>query len=379
MKLRIYIISLLLCAAFVSKVSAQEDKINGEVYTISDEDIQKLFDSDELFPNYQYNKVLVKDKTFAFSPDKTLKIRNQRGSITINNWEKSEVSITIRVSYTGLINRKSAKVLRETKVAFTDNNWSIVSESTAKNQANKFFYSFDYTINAPKNLKIDLQTTFGDIGIESISNASKIKCKFGDLQLNSSVPSGDIPLQLSLEFADDVHIGTVSHLDIEAKFSTIDIDKVEDIKTDTKFSKIRVDGETPLVSIDSKHDKMRWESVGDFTTNEMEFTTLQIEKLLKKLVLEDVRFGKIKVEEIAEDFEEIDIDSEFTPIQLLIGNSAYELDLGTKFGKVEIPKDAVVREKEKESNSLYLKAVKSGKGTSGSIKVRSKHAKISIK
>ncbi len=368
-----------MCAAFVTKVSAQEDKINGEVYIISKEDIQKLFETDDLFPNCQYSKVLVKDKTFAFSPDKTLKIRNQRGSITINNWEKSEVSITIEVNYTGLINRKLAKVLRETKVTFTDNNWSIVSESTAKNQANKFFYSFDYTINAPKNLKIDLQTTFGDIGVESISNASKIKCKFGDLQLNSSVSIGDIPLQLSLEFADDVHIGTVSHLDIEAKFSTIEIDKVDDIKTNTRFSKITVDGETPLVRIDSKHDKMSWEAVGDFKTDDMEFTTLQIEKLLKNLVLEDVRFGKIKVEEIAEDFENIDIEAEFTPVKLDVENLSYKLDLGTKFGNIEISKDAVIKEKEKEMNSLYLKAVKEGKGKLGNIKVRSKHAKISIK
>ncbi len=375
MKTRIYIISLLLCFAFLQKVSAR-NYYKGEA---------------------DYEKVLVKDKTFDFSFEKTLKIRNQQGSVTIKNWDKPQISITVKLSANIKSKSKLNKLLEHSEVLIANDNWSFESKCFERIRLKNEFYSFDYTIYAPKNIKVDLQTTFGEIQIESINNDSRIKGKFVEFQLNKVVGEGQKPLQIALEFADDGYIGTVQNLDIKtkfstveinsvaelelnAKFSTIEINEVDKIEVNTQFSKVDIAGETASAVVNSKQDKLNWEIVEDIEAEELEFTSLKIEKLLKNLVLESVRFGKIRVEGVAEDFEYIDIDSEFTPIRIDAEDLHYDFDFSTTFGKIKFDEEnATIKEKVKKMSSLKIKGVKQGKGKKGRIKIRNKQGNITIK
>lgn len=324
-----------------------------------------------------YKKVLVKDKIIDFAANKVLHIDNERGSITIKNWDKPKVSITVEL--VSDIRSKSKLKRMENGVRFEifEDGWKYNSKSTGHFSLRNESYGFNYTIYAPKNLRVDLETRFGDVWIESIHNHSKIDGEFVSLQLETT--EGEGPLELSLKFAEDVQLGELASLDLEAKFSSLAIEQVGHIETDTQFSKIKIAGKTPKADVSSKHDKMEWDAVVNLVAKEMEFSTLFIEKMLKKLELEDVRFGKIRINEVGEAFEDIAIDAEFTPIRIGLGESAYELELESEFGKVNLPEDVEVYIRNKKMNSLYLKGGKQGKGKKGKLKLRNKHAKIEIK
>lgn len=326
-----------------------------------------------------YSKILVKEKTVAFSKDKVFTIHNERGAVTLKNWEKSEVQITVEFVADIRSKSKLDRIIKGAEVNITDGGWRFSSEASGSFKLKNESYSFNYTIYAPKELRIDLQTRFGDIWIEGIHNNSEIEGEFVSFQLIQTEGGGAEPLRLSLKFADDAQIDYVANLDLEAQFSNIEIEKVDKIKTDTQFSKIQVNGETLFAQLSSEHDKMRWDKVADLISDEMEFSLLEVGKLLKNMDLDDVSFGKIEIGKIAEDFENIRIDAEFTPIELEFGETAFEFDLSSEFGKIAIPDGAEINTRKKEVNSLYLKGKKRGIEKGGSVKIHNEHAKIVIK
>lgn len=326
-----------------------------------------------------YHKVLVSEKSIPFSKDRIFTIRNERGAITLKNWEKQEVRITVELIADIRSKSKLDRIVKGAEVEITDGGWRFSSKASGNFRLKNESYSFNYVIYAPKNIKVDFKTRFGDIWIESIHTNSKIGGEFVSFQLTQTEGDGTEPLKLSLKFADDAQIDYVVNLDLRAQFSSIDIDKVGKITTDTQFSKIRVRGETPLAKLSSQHDKMRWEIVKNLVSDEMEFSLLEVQKLLKNLDLNDVSFGKIEIEKIAKDFENISIDAEFTPVNIELGESAYEFDLETEFGKINLPDSAKIQKRVKEDNSLYLKGYTGSGSKGGKVKIRNEHAKIVIK
>lgn len=326
-----------------------------------------------------YQKVLVQEKTIAFSKEKTFTIRNERGAITLKNWEKPEISVTVELVADIRSKSKLNKVLESAEVNIKDAGWRFSSEASGSFKLKNESYSFNYTIYAPKNLRVDLQTRFGNIWIESIHNNSKIEGEFVSFQLMQTVGQSNDPLQLSLKFADDAQVDYVANLDLKAQFSSIDIEKVDKITTNTQFSKIRVSGKTPLAKLSSQHDKMRWETLEDLVSRKMEFSLLKVEKLLKKLDLDDVSFGKIEIARVAEDFENIRIDAEFTPITIEIGNQAYKFEIETEFGKINLSDGVKIEKKIKDNSELYLKGWSRTKDKGGKVRIRNEHAKIVIK
>lgn len=326
-----------------------------------------------------YKKLLVEEKILDFSETKTLYISNERGSVTLTNWEKPQVSITVELVADMHSQRKLQKLIDRTEVKISNDGWHFVSKIQGGINLRNETFSFNYIIHAPKNLHIDLQTRFGDVWLESVNVASVIDCEFVSLQLMSTEGSDVQPFDLNLKFANNVHIDYVSNLDLNAQFSTVYIDKVDKIQTNTRFSKIYIKGETAKAAVDSQHDNMQWDILGDIYSKNMEFTILSVEKLLKKMDLRKVSFGKIKVEDVAEDFESIKINAGFTPITIELNSAEYKFDIESEFGKIILPEGVDILINKKEDNLQQFKGKKAKTEKTGYIKILNQHAKTIIK
>jgi hypothetical protein len=150
------------------------------------------------------------------------------------------------------------------------------------------------------NLEISLSN--GDLKANSLTGNSVIKISSGNGTINS-IQAGKVFVSYG-----DVRIRQMNNLELETKSSRVTIEKADHIK------------------LDSHRDKFEIAEVNDFSANGY-FTDLQIDRLSKELRC-TLKYGNITVNNIEAGFSFININSEYTDVDLLFDRgAAYNIDI----------------------------------------------------
>lgn len=322
-----------------------------------------------------FEKVLIKDKVFAFDASKVLKIKTQHGSVKIITWEKPQVKVTVEVEGAMKKQKELNEIINKAKVNFENGGWTISTGFEEKVVIKNGFVDFKTTVYAPKNICVDLDMAFVDTWLESIASTSKIKGKFNTFYLGDCV--GTTPLKMEFAFADNIKIGRVPNLDVKIRNSTMSIESVDEINLNSAFSDVDIEEEMQKMILNSRNDDIELETVKEFVSEKINFTDLFIEKLEKNLHLENVKMGELKVREVAGGFDNIDVGAQFSSVKLGLKDVSYKFELDIKYGDVSVPIDAKIEVKNESRGSKYVKGYKGQKG--GKVKVGGHSVDVVIK
>ena len=126
------------------------------------------------------------NKTFQVNNGSILEIENKFGDIDIMQWDKSEVSISVKLSATArndasaisMIDKISIEINKESN---NINARTVLNNESGMRQGNTF--TVNYTVNVPKWINLNLVNKFGNIHIDDISGIVNIDLKHGDLSI----------------------------------------------------------------------------------------------------------------------------------------------------------------------------------------------------
>jgi len=281
----------------------------------------------------EYNKNYSTTKQSAFSID------NKYGEIIIANWDKNEISINLKITVKAKNQEKAEKILSQ-----IDANFGQIGDSVyAKTIFDKHFslndkveFEIKYIVKAPANIAYWIINKYGNIAINKITGKLDLDLKYGNLlaknlQFTKAQPLNKIELaysnanihycnyaKIDIKYG-KLNIGNGKALDIKAKYTDVDIIKLETLYFEGKYGGFELDT-IHIVKIDAK------------------YMNVDIQYLSYKLETE-VKYGNLNINNVSPFFSKIDVEAAFGNIELLIHPDAvYKLYADVDYGSLDLPK-----------------------------------------
>ena len=264
------------------------------------------------------------EKTFKLTNTGELHLDNKYGNVTINGWDKNEVTITIDIKVTNKKKDNAKELIDRIKanIRTTSNFVSIKSEISEKNSSffSRYFnkvnpFEFDkgnveinYTIYIPINAEIDITNKFGDVIIDNWIGKLKANVEHGDLWINDNVSNANIDMKFGKLKSKSITYGTVN-----LKNGDIDIENSKDLLLNTSGTKIEIDSVTDL-EINSSKDEITIGSVGAIN-GELKFSNARIDIVEEKINL-TMRVAELRVSKITNPEAIVNINQESSEIHI---------------------------------------------------------------
>ncbi len=319
----------------------------------------------------------IKKEFPAISGD-ILEVENKFGNITILNWDKPEISVSIKLSADSKSEAAAQSILSKMSVDLRKENNTIIARTILNNesgvsQGSRF--AVDYTVYVPKWINLTLVNKFGNIHIDEISGLVNIELKHGDLRINNLSRGNVKPYnQLVLAYSNGV-IDQAGSLKLDLSFSKIEVEKADVFTAQTKYSGINAITCNSFFC-ESKYDNFKFDEVKNLSGN-LQYSNLKAGKFSGKLELETSYTG-VKIEQVLPSFESIKINNSRGSYKIGIHpETSFDLYGNSSRGEFDLEEFKIL-EKKTEGSSKTIRAVAGKEGTGKLISISSVDGTVSL-
>lgn len=341
-------------------------------------------------PKALFGKELSKTYSQEFKVDKKteLYISNRFGQVVVENWDKNSIAIDVVVKVEHPSADRAERMLSAINVTLEQVGNQVrgtteIDERLMRSVSNFNFgtstkeLSIDYTIRMPKQVDADLRNKYGDMFIDELTGLSRIDVKYGNLKANRIVYGANDPLsQVTLGYG-NASIDEVSWMRLDVKYANLDIVKAQALVVLSKYSKITLDQLSSLV-LESKYDTYTIGSVSNLV-GESGYTNYRIKNLGKKLQVKS-RYGDVRIETVANDFESIAFEGSYGSIYAPIPESvSYDIEGEASYGGVSYNSPARVSRTENNNRLTVSGYVGKNDKPKASVKVKVRYGSARLK
>ncbi|TMM57410.1 hypothetical protein FEE95_13070 [Maribacter algarum] len=328
-------------------------------------------------------------KTYAMTDAGKLNLENKYGNITINGWDKNEVSVAISIEVNHRKKENAEALLKRIQPIARDGEefvslgYEILEKKTGWfarliDEANPFDYDrsniqIDYTIYMPAKAELKITNTFGDVLIEDWTGKLKALIEHGDVWLSEDLNKADFTMRYGKLRAQNISYGSV-----DIKNGELDIRDSKSLRLNSNGSDIAMDAVTSL-EIYSNKDNISMNEVSTMFGT-LKFSTLELDYLTKEadmtLKIADFRVGNITNSDV-----NIAINQESSEISLNVTDFSHQFDATLEQGLVRMPKSFDNIDSKMLDKGKKLREIKAtyGNSTQGRISIRGKKGVVLLK
>lgn len=287
------------------------------------------------------------ERSFPVKPNTTVEVNNKYGRVNVKPWDKDSVKFVIELNLSSNNLARLQKTRNSIGFSFNASSYYVTATTDFGPSANQIMtelkglsdalvpgkntIDIHYTVYCPEAINLTVINKFGDLYIDDLRGMVRISLANGNMKVNSI--SGEA--QIDLSFGN----GTINYLSdgrISASYSDLTIKSAEKLNIDSKSSTLNIQ-DSDLLRINSRRDKLRLGTISEIqgTTN---FSQIWIENLSCRIIL-GMKFGNLNLEKIDPEFCEVNLNSEFTDIELgMIQGTDYEAVITRhRDGSVSLP------------------------------------------
>lgn len=324
-------------------------------------------------------------KEYKADKNTTLEISNRYGDVIIENWDKDQVVIDVKVTVDVEGKERAEKYLSMIDVQFTEAP-GLITAKTIIDEDFKFSgwgrdrkFSIDYTVKMPYVTNLTLANRYGNTDIDELRGIANIDIKYGNLSINKLTRGNEKPIN---KIAVSYGKGTIEDavwLDIYARYcSPLEIVKSQALLFDSRYSKFKIGSTSSIVS-DSKYDTYSIENMNNLVM-ETGYTTTNIGTLTKKLSYNG-SYASLNIESVPEGFESLDAEVRYTQVRLGISGSAnYRVEGKASYGGIKLNEDRFKYQKRivENSSTEISGVVGTEESPSSSVRVSASYGSIKL-
>ncbi len=290
--------------------------------------------------------------SYLKSQVQALDVTNKFGTITINDFGGDSVVVDVLISVENTNEKKAEALLNQIQINMrrVGNvlNLETVINDDFKTKGN---FSIDYTINIPADRDLAVTNKFGNIVLNNLNAKGTFNLGYGNMTAgNLEAPGGNkINLDIAYGKAD---IESVNHMQADVKYSKLFIGEAQTIQTVSKYSGLNIE-EIGELLLESKYDGVNIEEIGSLRANS-KYTNYSIEELKQSLTL-DTQYGSVRINEVAEDFENIAVTNSYGGIELGLNQANYFIDAVCDYCDIKYPETEFEGDREKRDHSFSLR------------------------
>lgn len=299
-----------------------------------------------------------------------LEIHNQYGNITLENWNKNEVSIDITISIWTKDEEKAQEYLNAFDVNTTSDSLkislsSIINQEILDKTFNKSKGKFqiDYVIHHPVYLKLNLDNVYGDISMQETTGKTYIYLSYGKLKATNFAFDDTKPLsKINIKYG-KATIDKCSYCECDLSYSTLEIQKNTAVLINSNYSKVNINETYSLIST-SLYDDYKIAQCNKLNITGS-YSTISSDIIKNSLTL-NINYGGCEIKQIDSDFSEINIESKYADINAPITDgSCYEINMKVNYGTAKCSPKANI-DKHISSNSTNISGFIGCKGNASS-------------
>ncbi len=318
-------------------------------------------------------------KNYSVNSEHVMNIENKFGEVKITTWEKNEVSVNITIKVDAKNDEKAQEFLDDIVVEIEEGKSNssyrtMIGSKKGKikinNNESKGF-EVNYDVKMPRTNNLNLKNEFGPFIINDLDGKADIEVKFGSANIGKLTHAEN---KLAFEFSDQV---LIQHLDkghLTVKFSKCELGAATDIKVASEFSDIEIDGVGNLV-LALKFGSVNIDQVIDaeIASN---MSKINIDYLKGKGVFKP-KYGKLNIDKVSKEMTGLDINGEFTPIDVTIEEGAsFEADFYVSMSGINVP-NVKWTTKDTEGNSKSYKGIIGG-SSKNKVSIHSSFGKVNV-
>ena len=264
------------------------------------------------------------ERSFPAHQDTRLDVSNKYGNIRIIPWQKDSVHIEIELNLRSNSLTRLEKIKDAIDFEFSATRYFIMARTNFGNKYEGFFtdlkdlsgtiipsknhVEIDYTIRVPSGMALNISNKFGDLYMDDLKGAIDVNLSNGDLKANRL----DGRTNINLNFGNGV-IDFYQGGRLILSYAGMDIREAGNLDIESKSSELSVD-RAGIVDIDSRRDRITATSLKNIFGASY-FSDIRITNLLEEANL-TARFGDFSVKNVGSRFTYINLNSEYTDIDL---------------------------------------------------------------
>lgn len=240
---------------------------------------------------YKFEEQKTVEQTFDVGALPQLEMDGIHSDFIITTWDESQIDFKVKI----VVKSNKEKIVKYLmdiiNVEFVQEGDLVKAKTVFENKTNRSFnasVSIKYYVKVPEDVRMDLETRYGDIIVETVKKDFKAEVKYGSLTAGNLLADNEIKIKygdLSVEYAKNINldmaysdckINKVEFIDakigysdftatdifrgvFENKYSNIRINKIKNLKAENKYSDMRaiLDSDEPNVDIDAEFSDIK--------------------------------------------------------------------------------------------------------------------------
>lgn len=326
--------------------------------------------------NFDRDKKITKQYTVAVND--RLSLENEYGKVTINTWDKNEVSVEMTIGASAKTDSKAQSMIDDVSLSETKVGGSIYLKTIyrANNmRSGKQSLHVDYQIMMPAWLNINIVNKFGNVFLPSLSGAIQLQVNYGNIKAGKLLGSHDKRIEVSFGSAS---IDEIDNAFIESKYSKLNIDKIGKAEIQNAFGKTMI-LEANNLRIAQKYGDLDLRKVNTLIAT-IEFSNLDLDNIGKSADVTLKYSGNADFGLVSSSIDLLKISASFSTVYMKLDESAnQEFSAHLKFGDMKLNNNQYLRDYMKNSNQNTNTADytgKIGKGGGGNMLINSNYTTI---
>lgn len=262
----------------------------------------------------EYRRQIVKEFNVGARPE--LSIDNRFGEIRIVEGADRKILVRVELIGEGSTEEEARKYVNSISVDLSQSGNRVVARTSHHIiRCNNCGRLVNYTVTAPRDVVLSLINQFGNIYLNRATQPLTVTVKYGDLYLKEAATAS-----------------------VSVSFGKASIDRCATLTLDSRYSGITL-GTVGILTGTSKFDgTYRIESVGHCTLT-AGYTQVRIDHLGQQCVVDKLRFGGLRIREVARDFSEISVQASYSEVHLgLTPTHAFRATLSASYGQIHTGK-----------------------------------------
>ncbi len=275
-------------------------------------------------------------RSFRVRNTTTIEVENKYGTIHLVPWKKDSVKFDIHyeISTSSESKLKKLKSMIEFNFVNTEFYVSAKTDFGTRSRNSIFTELFDmasyliptdkiivnYKVYVPAQASVKLSNKFGDIYVDDVAGNINIDLSNGDLKASKLTGRAEITIN-----SGDASINYLEDADLIIRYSDFQIKNANQLNIDSRSSKIYIDNAQYLKAV-SGRDKYYIRKTSELFGNSY-FSDLNVDELTNELSY-SMEYGNLNMENIPKGFSYLNVDSEYTDIDMVFSKEAsFEIDI----------------------------------------------------
>ena len=274
------------------------------------------------------------NKNFKVKPNCELQVNNRYGFIVIKQWNKNEIDFSIEIIGKGENHKVAQRMADQISVDF--HNMDKLVQATTQidrqhNNCKNCGITINYTINVPASAKLNLTNKYGNIQLDETTQPFRADVKYGNLYAAALKGTDN---EITIKYG-NVELSESEKLSLNIGYGNARMDKMTSLNLISAYSKFNI-GTVGSIEMTSKYDRFTIKSIDSFVLSSA-YTDFSIDYLGKRFNASSLKYCKVKIADVAQDFSSILIEAAYTNIRIGLDNHySFMADLYTRYGSIRL-------------------------------------------